>query len=66
MINNIPSIGSQIYDNRLSLSLLFTGEPAGPGNQPDPGYVFVYTSENLQVYDHLDQPVQVSVEYANS
>lgn len=59
MIYSIPSIGSQIYDNRLSLSLLFIDEP-------DPGYVFVYTSENLQVYDHLNQPVQVPIEYANS
>ena len=31
---------------------------------PDFGYVFVYTPENLQVFDHLNRAVQVPEEFA--
>jgi hypothetical protein len=33
---------------------------------PDLGYVFVYTHENLQVFDHLNRAVQVPEEFATT
>ena len=48
-----------------SLSPLF-----GHGDEiidsPDPGYVFVYTPEDLQLYDHFNRAVQVPETFANS
>jgi hypothetical protein len=32
---------------------------------PDPGFVFVFDHLGNQVYDHLNQPVQVPEEFAN-
>lgn len=40
--------------------------PADDPIVPDAGYVFVYTSEGLQVFDHLNRAVQVPEIFANS
>jgi hypothetical protein len=36
------------------------------GPTPDVGFVFVFNDDNFQIFDHLDQAVQVSEEFANS
>lgn len=65
----------KIFNLGLNQSLLFSPFDAGfrflgvnidSGDQPDPGYVFVFDHNDDQVFDHNDQAVQVLEEFANS
>jgi hypothetical protein len=59
----IPSLHSL---NRLGfISGGFSRKSTDPGPQPDPGFVFVFTAEDEQVYVE-DDPIQVPEEFANT
>jgi len=63
-MSEIPSINSI---NRLGIiSGGFSSKYSSPTLQPDEGFVFVFTPDNLQVFDQDDNAVQVSIEFANS
>jgi len=66
-MKQIPSIQSI---NRLGfISGGFSSKLSLPGPsplQPDEGFVFVFTSDNQQLFDQDDNAVQVPEEFANA
>ena len=56
MISSIPSIGSQIFDNVLLLSLSIT-QGAGPSS--DAGYIFLFDHTGAQVFVTAIDPAAI-------